>query len=803
MCGRDSSLRARVLFLLFLMVVVGQLCVSFAQPPSCSTPADIIPLVSDPSDSSCNMVRSLPALRSVVTVCMYQLVHFNWTSASYVADPMPPNLQCHDSTSSIIVGDVIIAACPYETLLQYNARTHQLVASSTMGGLVCASVTLAYTAAMGTAFYVACSQGSGASALYLAQIDVPSSATLLLSGSGFSAVAVSHDAQLVYVSGYAGLFAYQSSNWAAGGVQLASTGQVGDATLLLAGSQLAGAGFLSGAVISALQRLSESYPGVILIQNGTVTTLLPGSICSYLLDVTVDPSTHTLMVACASGLWTVEFGAQGPVVNLLVPGSICQPTAVTFDSLSQRLLVSGCGSATLASMGGVSIVATVPAVNAGVMAVCLLDSFFTIAVGSISGAVFLPCGQLFSIRGGVVTPILGVSSSVAVAADESRGIIVASCSDSIVVIDDGTAAVLSTFPLPSSCVAMGWISLVSAHQIAFVLCPVSVSSFGQLARLNYSSGEVEIIQIPGCSEMSAPASDPLISDAYIGCYNTSSHLWWLVRISASGTQTTFSLPGLQGLDTLTSMLFDPRSSQLLIGGNGGVMLFNPITGASITVSAGVVVEGLAFDASYNLYVSTSLGILQSFSSTFVPQSQVTLAALCKGLGPVTSTNSGVVFVGCPGIASASTVPFMGVSSSDFVCPDGFFWSNLVCSPCPIGTARGSNTDTRFQCEPCAPGSVAPLPGMASCTVCEAGQFAASPQAPCIFCPDNSASSAGSVVCIACAAGQRAVGATCENCPAGRYSFGLTSNCTACDDGWVSGPGASHCTPAARASPMWD
>lgn len=768
-----------------LVFVVSQICLSAAQQPSCSTPADIIPLGPIPSfDDTCTGIQSLPELQSVVAICDTQVVHFNWTSQASVAYALGAS-GCQYA-NSVAIGDVVFTGCiggDGLPSLQYNVRTHQLLAPAPMGGLACANALPAYSAAMGASFYIAClfPSNTSASGVYLTQLNAVSSAILVLPG-WVAAIAVSANAALVYLSSESGVFVYQSSDWTAGGVPLPFTHTTDVVSLLLTGSVLAAAGFLPDAVIGATR--GDQDGGVIVSQNDTTSVLLAGTSCPDLSDITVDPNSRSLIIACKfGGLWTVEFGADGPNAVMLVPSSVCAPCAIAFDTVSERLVATGCASTAMVSIGGVSMLP--------VSANMPCDLFGSFAVGPISGSLFLSCGPLYSIQGSVVTMIPGVVSA-GLAADESRGLIVASSPDAIVVIDDRSGAVIDSFPLPASCAGMSYLSLATALQLALSFCSaVSGSTSAQFSRLSYSSGFADpIMEISGCQNVQGIISNPLTSDAYISCSNDAS-VWWLVRVSTDGAQSTFSLPDVGGL---RAMLFDPRSSRLLIGGESGLLLFDPITAASIPLSADACDGGLAFDASFNLYASSASGELEKFSPTFLPLPPLSVSSWCLALGPVATTTSGVVFVGCPGYRWFGGSIVGMISSSDFVCPIGFFFSNLVCLPCPIGTARGPSTATRFQCEPCAPGSVAPNPGMASCTICAAGQFAPSPQALCLTCPGNSASTAGSVSCFVCGAGQRAVSGGCKDCPPGRYSFGLASNCTECDAGWVSDVMSSHCSP---------
>ena len=97
----------------------------------------------------------------------------------------------------------------------------------------------------------------------------------------------------------------------------------------------------------------------------------------------------------------------------------------------------------------------------------------------------------------------------------------------------------------------------------------------------------------------------------------------------------------------------------------------------------------------------------------------------------------------------------------------------ACEACPAGTATKTGT-----CTDCEDGYIAPEPGAAECTACDAGQISKAPHTACEACPAGTSSAAGS--------------GTCSGCAAGSVPDG-SGGCTACGSGSVAATGALTCT----------
>jgi len=142
-----------------------------------------------------------------------------------------------------------------------------------------------------------------------------------------------------------------------------------------------------------------------------------------------------------------------------------------------------------------------------------------------------------------------------------------------------------------------------------------------------------------------------------------------------------------------------------------------------------------------------------------------------------------------------------------LCDPGTFAANegaSFCEPCAIGTFTADAGAS--SCQDCAIGSYASQPGTIACTLCEPGRFSDIYGAfECQACPPGYFSDqAGQSSCLICSAGTAAPEAgssACQPCAAGRYSevLGATA-CTECSAGTFSAEVGANSSQACAPCP---
>ena len=151
---------------------------------------------------------------------------------------------------------------------------------------------------------------------------------------------------------------------------------------------------------------------------------------------------------------------------------------------------------------------------------------------------------------------------------------------------------------------------------------------------------------------------------------------------------------------------------------------------------------------------------QTSPSSCLPCPSATQSALA-GAGSATNCSS------CPAGSASSNI---GVPVCPLCSPGTYQPSTgtLQCLQCPIGTFQPlSNVTSVGQCLQCPTGRVGSFLGMASCTICPAGQ-------------SNGTDPTGSPVCVDCGPGTSSSGgSTCVPCAPGYMSLSGAPSCTAC------------------------
>jgi hypothetical protein len=112
------------------------------------------------------------------------------------------------------------------------------------------------------------------------------------------------------------------------------------------------------------------------------------------------------------------------------------------------------------------------------------------------------------------------------------------------------------------------------------------------------------------------------------------------------------------------------------------------------------------------------------------------------------------------------------------CPAGFGSKAGVCAQCGEGTFSNGSAP----CEPCPAGTFAPLPGLARCVACGAGEVSLGGDSQCVFCPSGTVANQ--------------VRTHCDRCPRGSWSLSGDAACRLCAPGTFNEregePGCEEC-----------
>ena len=756
---------------------------------------------------------SAPSAGALIVMCGAGVAHYDIANASFTfsAYPVSPSNYCADFvTLPVLVGsDMVVGACIADIVINHpNIVSYNLTSRAVLGPspnpwnmpVDLFWVKLLYDESSSSMYILTTRSlwisvnGGNASAVVFA----PSQE------SSLQDVALSADRQTVIVSCFGcdpgdALVSYRPPNWSQG-TQLLSSSQAGaGCRSILTGRELAGSQFSENAVLVACDSL-------LWVQAGTNVSVLTAEQCA---PWAVDQSSGAIMAICEREYAAaIELGPSGPLLAQILPASSCAPGQMLFDVISRRMLVAchaGAAGNMFWSFGGVSVVPLAPAGTCAYRGggVRTVEGLY---FSEVTMAAYAGCPTLTRIHVGQVQPLTtnscGGQSGQLVAGDATRRLAIATCNDSLAVYPDVldppplnvsllNLAPCEPFPNAGSPSYQG-LFVDSSAASAYLLCSTGVF------RINYLSGALSSNLMSGNLSTIAFTMDPSNGNVYVIAAQDSSAIDYLVVIPAIGPQRQFpfSINQCDGISS-NGILVEPVSARVVVGcanGDGGVMLIDPTVGTLSFLprpcGSQCLVCSMAVDHDGDLWVSYSdAGVFRfSGSSLYHSYSVVSTAAACAGaLAP---SASGLVY-----LLDTTALSVSALSTSSFVCPDGFFWWNNGCEACPRGTARNVSSPLRFQCEPCATGFVAPLTGSVACSQCTAGKYAVAAESSCLPCSLGAVSLTAASSCSFCVAGRYVADpSTCRDCTVGRYSFGLSSACALCDAGWISNAVASHCTP---------
>ena len=276
----------------------------------------------------------------------------------------------------------------------------------------------------------------------------------------------------------------------------------------------------------------------------------------------------------------------------------------------------------------------------------------------------------------------------------------------------------------------------------------------------------------------------------------------LFGVSASGRDAVFQIGVMCGPAPCTGTELSgdycsclaPNTYQVDQVGSGSPGCFDCIVYESNNCNVGWYLSGCG---------GTHTGTCQPCSLAGTNTYYVSRGQLTNGCGtaPCASCPAGQQRVNCGGLGAGSC------AACSPVTPGTYFTSGCQSTICPANTFSTSTTAT--SCAPCDPNANS-APGSTACT-CNDGYVGS----PCAACPAGSVcanglqtpcatgqySTAGSVVCAACAAGTYASVqglSACLSCAAGSYSAASVSLCSLCSPGYYSPAGTGNACPACAA-----